>query len=70
MLKGRRYKMYLGFSWHTREPRYPEWRTGKKLLEGFDKSLKEAGLDYVDLWRISLPLEGIADLGELLRVDV
>lgn len=69
VLKGRRDRMYFGFSWHTREPRFPEWRDAKKLVEGLSDGLKQAGLDYVDLWRISLPMEGIADLGELLRVE-
>jgi aryl-alcohol dehydrogenase-like predicted oxidoreductase len=69
VVKGRRDKIYFGFSWHTREPRYPEWRSGKKLIEGLDLSMKEAGLDYVDLWRISLPMNSISDLGELLRVE-
>ena len=69
VLKGRRDKMYFGFSWHTREPRYPEWRDGKKLVSGLDAGLKEAGLDYVDVWRISLPMQGITDLGELKRVE-
>jgi aryl-alcohol dehydrogenase-like predicted oxidoreductase len=69
VLKGRRDKMYFGFSWHTREPRYPEWRDPKKLVQGLEMGLKEAGLDYVDVWRISLPQERIGDLGELLRVE-
>ncbi len=53
-LKGRRDKMYFGFSWHVRESRYQEWRSRKKLQEGLDEGLKEAGLEHVDLWRISL----------------
>jgi predicted aldo/keto reductase-like oxidoreductase len=69
VLKGRRDKFYFGYSWHLREPRFLEWRTSKKLIEGLDAGLKEAGLDYVDVWRISLPQERIADLGELLRVE-
>ncbi len=68
-LRGRRDKMYFGYSWHTREPRFPEWRSSKKLIEGLDDGLKQAGLDYIDVWRISLPMEGISDLGELLRVE-
>jgi len=56
-LKGRRDKMYLGYSWHIWESRFPEWRSHKKLQEGFDQGMKEAGLDYVDLWRISLLVE-------------
>jgi predicted aldo/keto reductase-like oxidoreductase len=53
-LRGRREKMYVGFSWHVRESRFPEWRSAKKLQEGLDQGLREAGLEYVDLWRISL----------------
>lgn len=52
-LKGRRDKMYLGYSWYQREVRFPEWRTFAKLKQGFDQGLKEAGLEYVDLWRIT-----------------
>lgn len=69
VLKGRRNRMYFGYSWHTREPRYKEWRTSQKLVEGLEAGLKEAGLDYIDLWRISLPMEGISDLSELTRVE-
>jgi len=69
VLRGRRDKMYFGYSWPFREPRHREWRTVRKLMQGLDQGLKEAGLDYVDVWRISLPMEGIADLGELLRVE-
>ncbi len=53
-LKGRRDKMYLGYSWHISESRFEEWRSTEKLKEGFDAGMKEAGLDYVDVWRISL----------------
>jgi aryl-alcohol dehydrogenase-like predicted oxidoreductase len=68
-LQGRRDKIYFGFSWHTREPRYKEWRTGTKLIEGLDMSLKEVGLDYVDLWRVSLPMEAPGDMGEMRMVE-
>jgi len=68
-LRGSRDKMYFGYSWPFREPRHQEWRSTKKLLEGLDQGLQEAGLDYVDVWRISMPMEGIADLDELLRVE-
>jgi len=57
-LKGRRDKMYLGYSWFEREPRFEDWRTEDKLLQGFDQGLKEAGLDYVDVWRISAMMAG------------
>ncbi len=53
-LKGRRDEMYFGYSWHIRESRFPEWRPAKKLKEGLDEGMKEAGLEYVDVWRISL----------------
>ena len=52
-LKGRRDKMYLGFSWGVTEVRFAEWRTFKKLKEGFQAGLKTAGQEYVDLWRIT-----------------
>jgi predicted aldo/keto reductase-like oxidoreductase len=53
-LKGRRDKMYFGYSWHIWESRFKEWRSAKKLQAGLEKGMKEAHLDYVDLWRISL----------------
>jgi aryl-alcohol dehydrogenase-like predicted oxidoreductase len=67
-LKGRRDKMYLGFSWYQEEmrslsgqaqkakkagkPKPPGWIT-QKLKEAIDHGLKETGLDYVDVWRIT-----------------
>ena len=56
-LKGRRDKMYFGYSWRIWESRFPEWRSRKKLQEGLDKGMKLAGLDYIDLWRISLHVD-------------
>ncbi len=53
-LKGRRDRMYLGYSWHIKESRFEDWRSAEKLKQGLDDGMKEAGLDYVDLWRISL----------------
>ena len=53
-LKGRRDKMYFGYSWHIWESRFREWRSRKKLQQGLDRGMKEAGLNYIDLWRISL----------------
>ena len=52
-LRGRRDRMYFGFSWYENELRFPEWRTKEKLLEGFRNGLKQARLDYVDVWRVS-----------------
>jgi len=67
-LKGRRDKMYLGFSWYQEEmrglsrewqkakregkPKPPGWIT-QKLKEALDHGFKETGLDYVDVWRIT-----------------
>ena len=53
-LRGRRDRMYFGWSWVEKEPREKEWRTAAKLLQGLDEGLKESGLDYVDVWRISV----------------
>ncbi len=53
-LQGRREKMYLGYSWYEHEMRFKDWQSTKKLLEGFDEGLKGAGLEYVDLWRITM----------------
>ena len=69
VLKGRRDKIYLGYSWYEKEPRVPEWRAAKKLIQGLDESLREAGLDYVDLWRITLPQERFTDLDEMMALE-
>jgi aryl-alcohol dehydrogenase-like predicted oxidoreductase len=68
-LKGRRQKMYFGYSWHVRESRFTDFQKSDALLRGLEEGMKEAGLDYVDLWRISLPMNRIASLAELLRVE-
>ena len=68
-LKGRRNKMYLGYSWYQKEPRNKEFRDVKKLLGSLDDGLKAAGLDYVDVWRVTLPQDGLPDLAELTRVE-
>jgi aryl-alcohol dehydrogenase-like predicted oxidoreductase len=68
-LKGRRDRMYLGFSWYQEEmrslsnqmakaekagkPMPPGWIT-QKLKEALDNGFKATGLDYVDIWRITL----------------
>jgi aryl-alcohol dehydrogenase-like predicted oxidoreductase len=53
-IKDRRDKMYLGYSWYQKESRFGNWRSTDQLKQSFDEGLKEAGLDYVDLWRITL----------------
>ncbi len=69
LLKGRRDKFYFGYAWQAKEPRNARWRTASKLIQGLDENLKETGLDYVDLWRITLPMEGVPDLSELQRIE-
>jgi len=53
-LKGRRDKMYLGFSPYQNEVRRPEWRPLKKLQESLDKWMKVCNQEYVDVWRITM----------------
>jgi aryl-alcohol dehydrogenase-like predicted oxidoreductase len=52
-LKDRRDKMYMGLSYSGKEVRHEEYRTAKKLMEGFDSLLKESKQEYTDLWRIT-----------------
>ena len=54
VLKGRRNKIYFGFSSCAQESRIPEWRPRKKLMQTLDQGMKQAGLEHVDLWRITL----------------
>ncbi len=53
-IKGRRDKMHLGFSWYQEEMRKKQFRNEKALLGTLEKGMKEAGLEYVDLWRITM----------------
>jgi predicted aldo/keto reductase-like oxidoreductase len=54
-LEGRRDRMYFGYSWYEYEMRFKPWRESlDKMMEGLDSGLRQARLDYVDLWRISL----------------
>lgn len=53
-LKGRRDKMYIGYSWYTRESWSKEHRTLKTIQAALDDGMKQAGLEYVDVWRLSL----------------
>lgn len=67
-LKGRRDRMYLGFSWYQSEMRGlgHQWQQAKKagkpkpagwitqkLKDAIDDGFKTTGLEYVDLWRIT-----------------
>lgn len=53
-LKGRRDQMHLGFSWFEEEMRNDNFRRADKLLATLEKGMKEAGLDHVDLWRVTM----------------
>jgi len=68
-LRGRRDAMYLGFSWYQEEMRSlsSQWQEAKKkgkpkpagwiterLMAALDKGMKKSGLDYIDLWRITM----------------
>jgi aryl-alcohol dehydrogenase-like predicted oxidoreductase len=53
-VKGRRDKIYMGFSWGDKEMRFAPYRTAKALVETLENGLKTAGLDYADLWRITM----------------
>ena len=64
-LRGRRDKMYLGFSWYEKEMRNPKCRTTKVLLETLENGMREAKLDYIDIWRITMD-----DLGRHTKGEV
>ncbi|HUV65985.1 MAG TPA: aldo/keto reductase [Sedimentisphaerales bacterium] len=53
-LKDRREQMYLGFSWYQEEMRKEDFRTAKALLGTLDKGMREAKLEYADVWRITM----------------
>ncbi|MHC4560046.1 MAG: aldo/keto reductase [Planctomycetota bacterium] len=53
-LRGRRDEMYLGFSWYQEEMRKKDFRTAKALLGTLDKGMREAKLEYADVWRITM----------------
>jgi aryl-alcohol dehydrogenase-like predicted oxidoreductase len=52
-VKGRREEVYMGFDWTL--GRAPEIAGSvDRLKQGLDDGLQKSGLDYVDLWRITL----------------
>jgi aryl-alcohol dehydrogenase-like predicted oxidoreductase len=53
-LRGRRDAMHFGFSWYQEELRNANFRTVNALLGTLDKGMREAKLDYVDVWRITM----------------
>lgn len=54
VLRDKRDKMFMGFSWYQEEMRRKKYRTAEALLKTLDKGMKEAKLDYVDVWRITM----------------
>jgi len=58
-IRGRRDKMHLACSWYERELRNGQYRTEKALLATLEWGMKEAGLDYVDLWRPTMHEQSI-----------
>jgi aryl-alcohol dehydrogenase-like predicted oxidoreductase len=57
-VKGKRDKVFMGFSRCETESRMPEWRKAEKLMQSLEEGLKEAGLDYADVWRITMHEKG------------
>jgi aryl-alcohol dehydrogenase-like predicted oxidoreductase len=53
-VKGRRDKIYMGCSWGDKELRFAPYRTKDALLKTLENGLKTSGLDYADLWRITM----------------
>ncbi len=52
-VKGRREEVFMGFDWTM--ARDPELAGSvERLKQGLDEGLRKSGLDYVDLWRITL----------------
>jgi aryl-alcohol dehydrogenase-like predicted oxidoreductase len=52
-VKGRREEVYMGFDWTmARDPSIAG--SLERLKQGMDDGLKKSGLEYVDLWRITL----------------
>ena len=58
LLKGRRDKMFMGFSMSPRCPREEKYRKADKIIEALDDGLKLAKLDYIDVWRLTANTEG------------
>ncbi len=54
VLKSRRSQIHFGFSWYEQESRFPLWRSRTRLMQTLDQGMKQAGLEHVDLWRITL----------------
>ncbi len=56
-LKGNREKIYFGFDWHGgRDPNVAG--SLEKMKQQLDEGLQKAGLDYVDVWRVTMREQG------------
>ncbi|GAB6164181.1 L-glyceraldehyde 3-phosphate reductase [Thermostilla marina] len=54
-VKERREEIYFGYSFGGHESRFPNWGGSlEKMKESLDMGLKAGGLEYVDLWRITM----------------
>ncbi len=54
-VRGRREDIFFGYSFGAHESRFKKWgSTLDKMKESFDGGMKAAGLEYVDLWRITM----------------
>lgn len=51
-LKGRREKIYVAWSMGAQEMRHEQHRKADILVDILEKSLRETGLEYADLWRV------------------
>lgn len=60
-LKGRRDKMYLGWSWYENEARRGDRRTAEALLPTLEEGMRQCKEEYVDLWRITCSVDGRRD---------
>jgi len=49
--------MYLAMPGGKKSRGIAQYRTANALLQGLEENLKASQLDYVDLWRIALPME-------------
>ena len=54
IVKNFRDKIYFGYSCAQTEPREAAWRTADALTRSLEEGLKSAGVDYVDVWRITM----------------
>ena len=69
LLKGKRDKFYFGYAWWQKETRIAQYRSADRLLQALDENLQSTGLGYVDVWRLALPENMVADQAENQKVE-